>query len=257
MTEGGNDGVKVATDVLGIKPVGEAVKKLVDTSVDGMASFLGAICMPAAKEFGLLLKEQVQQYRRTNTAKIIARAKRQLEEERSNAETAEASVQCAHPRLVHEVIEKGSWTDDEHLQELWGGLLAASCSGEADDHNLIFTNLLGQLTALQARLIAFACQTSRKSVSSVGFVYALELNISGDELMRLVEEHDLHRLDIALDQLRALELLQDSGGFVGGALAPASLIANITPTGLALHLYARCQGFRGTPTEFWKDGEVL
>src|SRR5882724_6327512 len=45
-------------DVLGIKPLAKAVEKAAERSVDGVSSFFGAICMPAAEEFGLLLLDK-------------------------------------------------------------------------------------------------------------------------------------------------------------------------------------------------------
>ena len=53
-------------DLMGIKPVAKAVEKATDKTVDGLGSFFGAICMPAAEEFGLLLKDKVAAYRQRN-----------------------------------------------------------------------------------------------------------------------------------------------------------------------------------------------
>ena len=50
-------------DVLGIKPVGEAITTAVKGTVDGAAAFLSRICLPAAEEFGLLLRDRVSHLR--------------------------------------------------------------------------------------------------------------------------------------------------------------------------------------------------
>ena len=46
-------------DLMGIKPVAKAVEKATDKTVDGLGAFFCAICMPAAEEFGLFLKDKV------------------------------------------------------------------------------------------------------------------------------------------------------------------------------------------------------
>src|SRR5947207_737766 len=44
-------------DILGIKPVGEALKTVTEGAVNGAAAFLGRICLPAAKEGGLIIAD--------------------------------------------------------------------------------------------------------------------------------------------------------------------------------------------------------
>ncbi len=43
-------------EIMGVKPVSKAIEKATDKTVDGLGAFFGAICMPAAEEFGLLLR---------------------------------------------------------------------------------------------------------------------------------------------------------------------------------------------------------
>jgi len=90
--------------------------------VDGAGAFLGRICLPAAEEFGQLLRDRIKYWRAVNASKIAAMA-----EARLRALNAGKSVQ-AHPRLVGAIIEQGSWTDDEEVQQMWAGLLASSCT---------------------------------------------------------------------------------------------------------------------------------
>ena len=75
----------------------------------------------------------------------------------------EAGRLQAHPRMVMRVIEDGSWSDDATVQKMWAGLLASSCCPDGrDESNLMFINLLGQLTSSQVRILRFACETANK-----------------------------------------------------------------------------------------------
>jgi hypothetical protein len=72
----------------------------------------------------------------------------------------------AHPRLVGEIVENGSWIEDELVQGMWAGLLASSCSESGDDDsNLIFITLLKGLSKLQARILEYACREASLSSS--------------------------------------------------------------------------------------------
>jgi hypothetical protein len=50
----------------GLKPFGEATKILAQGTVDGASAFLSRICLPAAEEFGIVLKDQVRHWRNQN-----------------------------------------------------------------------------------------------------------------------------------------------------------------------------------------------
>jgi hypothetical protein len=79
-SHGMTDETKIISDILGIKPIAEAVNTLTKASVDGTAAFLGRICLPAAEEFGYLLQDKVRAYRAGNVTKIAAKAEAKLAE---------------------------------------------------------------------------------------------------------------------------------------------------------------------------------
>jgi hypothetical protein len=233
-------------DVLGIKPIGESVKKITDATVDGAAAFLSRICLPAAEEFGLLLRDRVRYWRSQNIASILAKSEKQIEDRSDKGEI------CAHPRIVSQIVETGSWIDDVVVQDMWAGLLSSSCTQSGDDDsNLLFTNLLALLTKLQARLLSHACKTCEKELHANGLISAQETytsELSVDQLVEISGESDIHRLDREIDHLRELGLLTIHAGF-DMFTSPAR--ARLTPSAMALHMYVRCQGSRLTPQEFF------
>ena len=227
-------------DVLGMKPVADAISHASKAAVDGASAFLGRICLPAAEELGLLLRDKVRAWRAKNAVAVITEAQARYKKYQSKRDAH------AHPRLVAFVVEHGSWTDDRTLQQMWGGLLASSCSPDGrDESNLIFVNLLSLLTGLQVRVLSHACSNANKYVTPQGLIMPERgLYVDVLKLQAIGGTDDIHRLDTELDHLRSLELI--AGGFQPGAAH-----VDITPTALALNLFVRCQGFSGSAVDFF------
>lgn len=231
-----------SSDILGIKPVADAVNTVAKAAVDGAAAFLSRICLPAAEEFGLLLRDKIRVWRAKNVVSIACKAERIL-----GGDAAGGKVQ-AHPHLVGQILERGSWSDVDEVQDLWAGLLVSSCSEDGrDDSNLIFVDLLSRITVPQARILDHACRTAKKALSQAGWLMAENLTISLEELQRVSTVTDLQRLDRELDHLRTFGLL----ALQGSGFSLDSTEAGITPTALALQMYALCRGHRGDPREFY------
>ena len=57
-------------DVFGIKPVADSINTVTKGAVDGAGAFFGRICLPAAEEFGLLLRDKVSAWRARNIVRI-------------------------------------------------------------------------------------------------------------------------------------------------------------------------------------------
>lgn len=135
-------------DIFGAKPLAKAVEKVTERSVDGISSFFGAICMPAAEEFGLLLKDKIAAYRTKNLEAIAAKTKEKIENQKLKP-SGDAS-----PQLLRQVIDEASWSADESIQSMWAGLLAiASATRAAADDSIVYTETLKRLTPFQAHLV--------------------------------------------------------------------------------------------------------
>lgn len=230
-------------DVLGIGPVAEAGKRVVDATCDAAAAFLSRICLPAAEEFGLLLQDKVKVWRAANARKVVAKA------ERLHAAIPSPSETHAHPRLVGQILEHGSWSDSEEVQTMWAGLLASSCTIDGqDDSNLMFIDLLSRLTVSQVRMLDYSCKTARIRRVQNDLLFAGDVSCTVDELMAVSLVHDLHRLDRELDHLASVGLLSlGRAGFNPNIPNRAYL----TPSALALQMFARCNGVVGDPTHYY------
>jgi len=229
--------VNVGSDLFGLS---EASTTFIQGALVEINQFLRRICYPAAEELGLLLSDQMRAWRTRNYQRIVQTAEQKL------AENHESAQVHAHPRLVQQSFENGSWIDDNEVQDWWGGLLASSCTEDGkDDSNLIFMNLLSQLTSGEAKMLKFAVEESEKFVVPAGWVDAHRLWVPAEKLFEVSGITEFHRLDRELDHLRALDLLSE-GGF-----SEDHTLALIDPSPLSIHLYVRCQGSRKSPREFF------
>ena len=235
-----SDDESKSIDIFGIKPVADAVSHVTKATVDGASAFLSRFCLPAAEELGLLLQDKVRTWRGKNVTATLVEAEAISEKNHIGHDVH------AHPRLVASVVENSSWTDDRTLQQMWGGLLVSSCSPSGtDENNLIFVNLLSQLTGLEVRILNYGCSNISKSVSADGLIMPQRgLFIDLPTLQTITGTDDIHRIDMELDHLNALRLI--TGGFQVGETHH-----EIGPTALALNLFVRCQGFKGTAVEFF------
>ena len=231
-----------ALDALGIKGLSDSVKATTEGLLDGAAAFLSRVCLPAAEEFGLALRDRISAWRAKNAAQMLSRANTIYLS--NNPNPADRS----NPRLVQIAIEEASWIDDEQIQDMWSGLLASSTSPEGhSDENLIFMNLLKQLSSLEVEILRFMVEQAPKHTSPRGFILSEELIVSIDKLPELFRIQDLQRLDRELDHLRELGLIHHGGGIQ----LDDGNSADLTPSSLALHLYVRAQGSRLSPTTYW------
>ncbi len=226
-------------DILGIKPIGDAANKIVGATLDAASAFLSRICLPAAEEFGLLLRDKVNNWRTRNLVSVLEKAEEKLRSSQASNESH------ANPRLLFQTLEQASWVDDQSVQEMWAGLLSSSCTVDGkDESNLIFINILSQLTSTEVVILKNACEKAQKVITQGGWIAAEDLLLTLDELKQLTGITDLQHLDRELDHMRSLELI--NLGF-----DPESTTADLTPTSLALHLYVRSQGSRKSPIEFF------
>ena len=238
-------------DLLGIKPIGDAANTTVTKTFQGVEGFLKSVCVPALDEIGLLLKDKVRYWRLNNILRIMEKAKGKI-----GFQEEQLQIQ-AHPRVALAIIDNGSLNDNDEVQEMWAGLFASSCttSGQ-EDENLIFVDLLKQLTNAEAKILRFACESSRKILHGNGLVVGDHLMIDCNILIKISGVKEIHRLDRELDHLRSLDLIGFGLGSGGFSATDNTLAADISPTPLALNLYVKSQGHNTDPRLFWKDNLI-
>ena len=217
---------------------------------EACGTILAKICYRVSDEIGADFSERTSNWRLRNATTILEVTAEKYDK------FSKTGKDHAPPRLINKVLQEGSWTDDTHLQKMWAGLLVSSCSQDGrDDGNLVFINILGQLTTLQVKILAYACKNATVDATTAGWIHASEVvNVDLQTLVAITGVSDSHRLDRELDHMRGLGLITPTGGFF-----PEEQKADIRPSPLALQMYARCQGFMGSPLQFYRieiEGQI-
>jgi hypothetical protein len=206
-------------------------------------SFLRRICPSATQELKLLFREGLSNLRVTNATVIAHRAEVMLAAERDFDRLR------APQNVVMRVIQEGSWAEDTTTQQLWAGILATACSLMGNDEsNLPYIDLLTEFASIDGRLFTTACAKSQKVFASSGAVSAQSLICSAQELIDIAGAHDLMKIDRNIFQLSLLGLLEPR---VKSKYFNFEQEASLTPTALGLELFARCQGHRGAPHDYY------
>lgn len=239
-------------DILGIKPVGDAALVITEKTTAGIGAFLSRICLPAAEEFGFLLRDKVSgwrdhsEWRRNQAASILVKAEAKVAA-RPNSERLRA-----HPRMAMLTLEHGSWTDTEAMHEAWSGLLCSACSDRPDDANLGFMTMLSSLTAAQVQILNFIVENSEFYQTTAGFVLAKPRLCTREAIFSACGITDWHIADYQVDGLRELGLLLDPSGF-----CPTNDLVAYRMSAYGISFFVRCQGFSGTPANYFNNASVL
>ncbi len=86
-------------------------------------------------------------YRMKNLLRI---GEKVSERRATQADLDGGAPRSVHPRLAAQMIEAGSWIDDDLHQEYFAGLIAGETSGS--DDGLFYTRVVSELTASQVKL---------------------------------------------------------------------------------------------------------
>ncbi len=230
-------------DLLGIQPVAKSIERVTDGAVSGAGAFLSRVCLPAAEEFGLLLRDNVRAWRSKNLIAIEDRAKQKYEK------LSEEKRGHIHPRIAHRIIENGSWEDNGEVQELWSGLILSGCNEKGDDQsNLIYIDLLSRMTSNQAIFFSKLCENSNKNLGAHNLVYSDMKDYALSDILKISLTKDIASLDFEIDYLREL-------GVLDGGFSISTELCHICPTPLGLNLYVRCQGFKGPALDYFGLGK--
>ncbi|MGA8740200.1 MAG: hypothetical protein WB561_03320 [Terracidiphilus sp.] len=206
-------------------------------------AFLRRICPSATQELKLLFREGLSNLRIASAIGITHRAEAMLAAERDFDRLR------APQSVVMRVVKDGSWAEDGITQQLWAGILATACTMVGDDEsNLPYIDLLCELATIDGRLFTTACTKSQKVFATSGAVSAQPLICSAQDLAHIAGAHDLMKIDRNIFQLANLGLLEPR---VKSKYFNFEQDANLTPTALGLELFARCQGHRGAPHEYY------
>lgn len=237
-------------DLLGIKPIGEAIDKTVGTVIESASVFLDSVCKPAMIEFGSMLSDKVRYWRLNNISKMLMKAKGKMEFVDGKLELK------ANPKVAIAVMENSSYEEDDTIQDMWAGLFVSSCTEDGkDDSNMVFVDLLKSLNSIEARILQYACNNAAVEVFQNGLILGVKYLVSFNDITAIAETDDMYVIDNCLDHLAQLGLFRKSyfEGVSGFLATDKTLQAGITPSALGLSLYYKATGSKLSLLDFYRQ----
>ncbi len=247
-------------DVFGLTPVGKAVGRTVDATtkagLKGAEKLLSLTCKPLLEELGLILRDKLSNYRLNNIIKTLEKAGEKLIYDIENSKLT------INPRVAYQIVESASMIDDDNLQDMWAGLFAASCNEVEDDQNIIFIEILKQLTSSQVHLLNYICQHSSKIIDTndlpaarkTGFLKSMPVRLTLDLVLQNMRTGNYTKAHMELSNLFTLGLLSGLG-------IPTSHVISafergegfsVMPNLLLFQLYVKCQGSKLDPLSYFE-----
>lgn len=206
-------------------------------------AFFNRICPNGALEVSQLVREGFSSHKVGNAANIALDAQSLL---KSNPNAGDVRLP---PALLIRILEQATSTDEDWLRQLWAGLLVASCSIDGtDDSNLRFVDLFGMLTPVPIKLFTIVSAVSSKHVNEYGTVIARPLACKIDDIMTATGARGV-QIEREIERLSAVGLIEKKSNN-SPILAPTGEVV-ITASALALELFARCNGYKGHPRDFY------
>ena len=194
---------KRSTDILGIAPYGEAIKEITSRTLDAAGAFLSRICLPAAEEYGLKWRDKVAARRQKLAAERLAEAAGLVAA--SGAEPREVPMRTLVP-----LLEAASIEDDPELARLWSALLANAAHPSSPVVPPIFPVLLGQLSPLDARVLALVREQFAAGLAPDETPNAPpRWGVSRKEIEARLAGVSASDVDVSLNTLLSLGLLAD------------------------------------------------
>lgn len=216
-----------SVDILGIAPYGDVLKITTEGVIKLVSNFLNITCRPLLEELTLYVKDNIKIWRLKNLFNTISKAEGKID-------YLNGEIVMVNPRIGYLIAENASIVEDDELQDMWAGLFASSASSDGkDDSNIVFINILKQLTMFQANVLKYTFNNSRKVRLNNGLIVGSELCKSINEVYDLFQTRDINKIDRELDSLRSL-------GLIINGICFDSLIADLSLTSLGIHFVSKC-----------------
>jgi hypothetical protein len=209
--------------------------------------FLCRLCHEGANQALQLLGGELDKPR-TEIAMEIA-----LGAEKLLASEPDADKMRAHPQIVANILQYGSWAPNDLTKQLWIGLFVTSCHANTiDESSRDIFDLLVTVTPVQGLILVTACRKMTKRGPESGNVSSARVIYTTQEMSRLTGIYDPVRLGVEITRLFDAGLIEKE--FVYTSYAPAERF-DLTPTLLGLKLYERCKAHRIQPRSPLEESE--
>jgi hypothetical protein len=195
--------------------------------------FLCRLCQSEAEEAILLLGGHLDPARAECLFDIAFAAEKLLSAEHNGDKMR------ADSKLVAHILREGSWAHSLQQKQLWIGLFVNSCKLEGwDDSNMVFADMLVNITPAQATIFIEGCNRALQSMQETDAAPPHRIILSPNEIVELTHMYDLTRIatDVAyLYNLSVIDRLYDFTSYV------KTENFDITPSSVGIDLFRRCR----------------
>lgn len=206
-------------------------------------AFLGQICPDGVDEIGDWVRTRASSHKILVAVAIALKTKLLLER------SPHSDPLLVDSQLAVRILEVGSETHEDWLQNFWAGLLiTASAANARNENHLELVETFSQLTSIPIRILTVICTKSTKVLLHNGQVAAKRLACNTEELAATVGARG-PQLQRDLQSLATLNLVEKSELRASALHASAETLITATP--LALKLFALCNGHRGSVPDFY------
>jgi hypothetical protein len=205
-------------------------------------AFLGQICPEGVDEIGEWVRTRASSHKVLTAVSIALKAKLLLDRDPI------AGPVSVDPQVAIRILEVGSETHEEWLQNFWAGLFITSSPVGENESHLDLIEIFSQLTSIPIRILTVVCTKSTKVLLHDGQVAAKRLACNTEELASTVGARG-PQLQRDLQSLASLHLIEKSTPTSSALHASSETLVTATPLGLKL--FALCNGHRGAVPDFY------
>jgi len=203
------------------------------------ALFLCRLCHEQAHEALQLFGGELDKPRTEIATEIALGAEKLLASEPG------ADTMRAQPQILANILQYGSWAQDDLTRQLWTGLFVTSCHvNAADESSHDIVDLLVSVTPVQGLILITACKKVMETSKAIGDLPLPRIIYPTQEMARLTGIYDPIRLGVEITRLFDAGLIEKA--YVYTSYAPVESF-DITPSRLGLKLYEHCKADRIEP----------
>lgn len=212
-------------------------------------NFLNIICIPAESELKLMASNNIREWKLSNATAVFSKAKEYVENDKNSFEGT------ADPKVALSIIENASNEKEPELQAMWAGLFVSSIRDNPNDENLIYTNILRQLTLHEARIIKYMCENCSVTFPIGSLPMINGKSLYGNEFAQFTGVGNISYTESLLAHINSLNLNTIKWGGTGEIFRymenKSDYVIHLIPTVLCLNLYLKCIGHKGTINDYY------
>jgi len=169
-----------------------------EKGIDLVKDFLDKLIAPAIQETGLLISDQISNFRFNNQLKMLSRAREKCIKAGINPKTISFKILCP-------LLEGASFEEDNEMIDVWASLLSNLVDSEQNIENHIFPYLLSQISKQEWHALKTSYIEYKEGQKELDLIPSLEEEYKELE-NKMQNESKERKGGISEDRLREAEI---------------------------------------------------